>query len=181
MQNKKLKIGSIILLTLVGVGLIIFMVYYLISNKDVNKVTTDLKPSSSHANQIDQVPIKDLDIDVTLDTLPETDGVLTSLNFKEFTNLFKTRKRSILVVTKTGCSYCEDFIPKLKNVLSKLGISAYEINKSNLKKTENLGDYVVVMGTPITLIIENGNIVHSFSGSTDEQTIEAFLDLYYIR
>lgn len=181
MQNKSLKIGSVVILTLVCMGLLIFMVYYLIDNKDVNKVTTDLKPSISHANQIDQVPIKDLNIKVTLDTLPATNDVLTSLDFKEFTNLFKTSKRSILVITKTGCSYCEDFIPKLKSTLSKLGISAYELNKSNLKKNENLGDYVVITGTPITLIIENGNIVHSFSGSTDEETIEAFLDLYYLR
>ena len=163
-MNKSVQAILVSILTLVAVGLVIFTVYYLLSNKDVNKV-----------------PVKELDIKVTLDTLPNTDGILTELKYKDFTKLFQTSKRSILVVTKTGCGYCEEFLPELKSALGNLGISAYEVNMSNLDKTENIGNYLVVTGTPITYIIENGNVVHTFSGSTDAKTIEAFLDLYYVR
>lgn len=180
-KNNKLKIISVAVLTLLAVGLIVFTVYYLISNKDTNKVTTKFEEATSHAKQIDQVPIKDIDSKITLDTLPKTDGVLTKLKFQDFTKLFQTSKRSILVVTRTGCSYCEEFLPQLKNALGNLGISAYEVNMSNLGQNESLGKYIVVTGTPITYIIENGNVTHTFSGSTDTKTIEAFLDLYYIR
>ena len=86
-----------------------------------------------------------------------------------------------MVVTKTGCSYCEEFLPELKQALGNLGISAYEVNISKMGKEENIGNFLVVTGTPITYIIENGNVVHTFSGSTDTKTIEAFLDLYYVR
>lgn len=181
MKNNKIKIILVGILTLVAVFLVGFTIYYLLSNKDTNKVKTNLEATTSHANQVDQVPIKDLDIKVTLDTLPKTDGALTLLNFKDFTKLFQTNKRSVLVVTKTGCSYCEEFLPELKTALGNLGISAYEINMSNLSSDEVLGEYLVVTGTPITYIIENGNVTHTFSGSTDTKTIEAFLDLYYVR
>ena len=40
MKNNKLKIISVVVLTLLAVGLIVFTVYYLISNKDTNKVTS---------------------------------------------------------------------------------------------------------------------------------------------
>lgn len=180
-MNKSVQAILVSILTLVAVGLAIFTVYYLLSNKDVNKVTTNLEKTTSHASQVDKVPVKELDIKVTLDTLPNTDGILTELKYKDFTKLFQTSKRSILVVTKTGCGYCEEFLPELKSALGNLGISAYEVNMSNLDKAENIGNYLVVTGTPITYIIENGNVVHTFSGSTDAKTIEAFLDLYYVR
>lgn len=180
-MNKKTQVILAGILTLVAVGLIIFAVYYLISNKDVNKVTTKLESTTSHASQIDKVPVKELETNITLDTLPETNGALTSLQYKDFKKLFQTSKKSVLVVTKTGCSYCEEFLPELKTALGNLGISAYEVNMSNMGKDENIGDYLVVTGTPITYIIENGNVVHTFSGSTDAKTIEAFLDIYFVR
>lgn len=153
-MNKSVQAILVSILTLVAVGLAIFTVYYLLSNKDVNKVTTNLEETTSHASQVDKVPVKELDIKVTLDTLPNTDGILTELKYKDFTKLFQTSKRSILVVTKTGCGYCEEFLPELKSALGNLGISAYEVNMSNLDKTENIGNYLVVTGTPITYIIE---------------------------
>ncbi len=181
-MTKKIKIIIISLLSLIATGLVIYTVYYLVTNRDTDdKVTTDLEPSTSHANQIDQIPIKDLDIKVTTDTLPEVKDVITTLDYKDFTKLFTTSKRSILVVTKTGCSYCENYLPNLKQALANLGLNAYEINMSNLNTKENLGDYIVVYGTPITYIIENGNVIHTYSGLTDTKTIEAFLDLYYLR
>lgn len=180
-MNKKMQMILAGILTLVAVGLVIFTIYYLLHNKDVNKVTTNLESTTSHAAQVDKVPIKELDSKVTLDTLPETSGALTELKYKDFTKLFQTKKRSILVVTKTGCSYCEEFLPELKKALGNLGIGAYEVNISKMGKEENVGNFLVVTGTPITYIIENGNVVHTFSGSTDTKTIEAFLDLYYVR
>ena len=97
-MNKSVQVILVSILTLVAVGLAIFTVYYLLSNKDVNKVTTNLEKTTSHASQVDKVPVKELDIKVTLDTLPNTDGILTELKYKDFTKLFQTSKRSILVV-----------------------------------------------------------------------------------
>lgn len=179
---KKIQKIMIILLTLVAVGLICYTVYYLVTNKNSgDKVKTDLEPATSHASSIDQLPIKDLDIKITTDTLPVTKGIVTELNFKDFKSLFSTSKKSILVVTKTGCSYCEAFRPQFKEALSNLGLNAYEVNISNLKSNENIGEYIAVYGTPITYIIENGNVTHTYSGYADTKVIEAFLDLYYLR
>ena len=69
-MNKKTQVILAGILTLVAVGLIIFAIYYLISNKDVNKVTTKLESTTSHASQIDKVPVKELETNITLDTLP---------------------------------------------------------------------------------------------------------------
>ena len=183
-MNSKTKKIIIILLTIIALGLVIYTVYYLLKNKDSsddNTTKLNLDASVSHASQIDQIPIKDLNIKVTLDTLPEVTDVITPLDYKNFTNLFKTSKRSILVVTKTGCAYCEAFLPNLKEALTDLGLNAYEVNISNLKNNENVGDYIALYGTPTTYIIENGNVTHTFNGLTDTKTITAFLDLYYLR
>ena len=48
-MNKKTQVILAGILTLVAVGLIIFAIYYLISNKDVNKVTTKLESTTSKA------------------------------------------------------------------------------------------------------------------------------------
>ena len=65
-MNKSVQVILVSILTLVAVGLAIFTVYYLLSNKDVNKVTTNLEKTTSHASQVDKVPVKELDIKVTL-------------------------------------------------------------------------------------------------------------------
>lgn len=183
LMNNKTKKVIVIFLSLLALGLIIYTVYYLLKNNssEENAVNVNIEASESHAYQIDTIPIKDLNIKVTLDTLPEVKDVITTLDYKDFTNLFKTSKRSILVVTKTGCSYCEAFLPNLRESLTNLGINAYEVNISNLKNNENIGDFIALYGTPITYIIENGNVTHTFNGLTDTKTISAFLDLYYLR
>lgn len=182
MKNDKTKKIIIIGLIIVCVLLIGYGIYYLLTNKsEENYVNTNFEAVTSSASKIDQIPSKELDIKVTTDTLPDTDGVLTEIDYDTFKKLFTTSRRSILILTKTGCFYCEAFLPNFMKALSDMGISAYEINMSNLKTGESVYTHINVLGTPTVYIIENGNVVHTFKGNTDTETIKAFLDLYYVR
>lgn len=178
-KKKYLVVG--ILSSVAGI-LLIYGLYYILSNRTSNdEVSINLESVTSSADKVDKVPILDLDIEVTSDTLPDTDGSLTTIDFKTFKKLFTTSKRSILIITRTNCASCTVFLPIFKEALSSLGIEAYEIDLDNLSSGERVLDYIDYEGTPTTCIIENGNITHTFTGKTDKETIAAFLDLYYLR
>jgi len=179
MDKKKIILVSI--LSVIAVGLLGYGVYYLFSGDDGNTVTTDLEVVTPSANKVDQVAIRDLDIEVTNDNLPDTDGVLTEIDYETFKSLFTTSKRSILILVSNTCDNCTEYLPEVKDALGTLGIEAYEIVIDNLGVDEDITKYIAFKGTPTTYIIENGNVTHTFTGKTSSKTIQAFFDLYYLR
>ena len=41
--------------------------------------------------------------------------------------------------------------------------------------------YIYFEGTPTTFIIDQGKVSHVFNGATSKETLQAFIDLYYVR
>ena len=134
-------------------------------------------------DQLDKLEQPKNNAKVTLDTLPTLNETLTDINFKTFTNLFKTTKRSMLVVVKDGCSYCEEFIPILSEALNYYDLKMYKINLSNLSSNEygDLYSYIYFSGTPTTFIIENGEVKHVLTGVVDVETMKSFINYFYYR
>ena len=64
----------------------------------------------------------------------------------------------ILVVTRTDCSHCAVYKPKLKQVLKDYNIIGYEIatDKLSTKDKSAFNDIANVSGTPTTIFIVNG-------------------------
>lgn len=184
MKNyQKIIIG---VLLVIMVLLVFSGLYYVIVNNredDTGNVKTNI--SSIHAERgiIDSLEQPSLNIKVNLDTLPETKDTLTELKFSEFKKLFQTTKRSILLLTREGCSYCASYLPLFKEALENLEIKAYEIDIAHLsdKDYSSLSNYLNYDGTPTTYIIENGSVTHSLSGYVEKEIIVAFLDMFYLR
>ena len=63
-----------------------------------------------------------------------------------------------MVITRTDCSHCAVFKPKLKEVLSQNNIIAYEIATDKLSTNEKaeFNDIANISGTPTTIFIVDG-------------------------
>src|SRR5574344_1747309 len=191
MKNKKinknnLKFIIVMILIVIALGLIVYGVIYASKHIKEGNVLSSGELNikySGNASAIDAITLPIPSLEVNLTTLPKTTGTLTEINFATFKTLFQTNKKSILILEKTGCEYCEDFEPKFISALESNNATAYKINISNFSSSElsNLYDYVDFNGTPTTYIINNGKAIHSYSGDADSDTISAFIEYFYTR
>lgn len=184
-MNKKQKI-IIGLLLMIIVGLMIYGTYYLIKNDSSNEdfvFNTGLPVVSPSTDYIDAVEQPIPKVKISSESLPNQTDILTNLDFQDFKKLFQSKQRSILILIKDGCGYCEAFVPEAVQALEEMNLKAYSINLNDLSKSERskLVDYVYYKGTPTTYIIENGRAIHTFTGYTDKETIAAFVDMFYLR
>lgn len=184
-MNEKQK-KAIIFLGVLLVIIVCFGAFYAFKHKDDGAV---LKKGSLDAHyygskeSIDSVPQPTPNVKVNLTTSPNTKGTITEINYDTFKKLFQTSNKSILILVKDGCSFCEDFEPKVTKALKDNNAFAYKINLTKLSTDEikDIHNYVGYDGTPMTYIIQNGKATHSFSGTTEEETISAFIEYFYVR
>jgi thiol-disulfide isomerase/thioredoxin len=182
---KKVRLIIISILTILMVGLIIYNITYLFSNlkSDTDTSKLNINGLKSSKDMVDSIEQPNSQRKITLDTLPEVTDTLTEVDFTTFKKLFKTSKKSVLILEKTDCDYCIAYEPIFIEALTELEINAYKINISNLSNKDkvNIYDYLNYSGTPTVYIIENGNVTHTFEGLTDKDTTESFLDVFYLR
>ena len=83
---------------------------------------------------------------------------LVELSYKELSKKLEKKESFILVVTRTDCSHCAVYKPKLKQVLKDYNIIGYEIaaDKLSTKDKSAFNDIANVSGTPTTIFIVNG-------------------------
>lgn len=184
MDEKKQKM-ILIIFAIISVCLLGYGIFYTIKHKDDGEILTEgkIKINYSANGALDVVTQPTPNENITLKTLPETTGNLTEINLNTLKKLFQTTKKSILTLEKNGCSYCTEFEPKFIEALEENNATAYKINISNLSNDEltKLRNYVDYTGTPTTYIIENGKVSHSFTGTTDKDTISSFIEYFYVR
>ncbi len=83
---------------------------------------------------------------------------LVELTYKEFQKKLDNKDSFLLVVTRTDCSHCEAFKPKLKEILKDKDIIGYELATDKLSKDDANSfkkDYNI-SGTPTTIFIKKG-------------------------
>lgn len=90
---------------------------------------------------------------------PKTESeMLVDVSGEDFKKKIENKDSFILVVSKDGCPFCEQYYPVLISVLEKYDVTAYRINLTKLSKEEitYLNDIANVSGTPTTVFITNG-------------------------
>ena len=103
------------------------------------------------------------------------------VSLNEYLNIINKDEKSIVLVARPTCTYCQKFSPILKQAAGDMDLVINYIdtdkfseedwttfNKSLSYYTEN------EWGTPLTLIVQNGQIVDVNSGYTDLTTIKNF-------
>ena len=86
------------------------------------------------------------------------DKSLISINYKELDEKLKNKESFILVISRTDCSHCASFKPKLKTILTDNKIVAYEVATDTLSEEEEkkFKTLFTIQGTPTTVFITKG-------------------------
>lgn len=104
-------------------------------------------------------------------------------NFQEFESVLAEQSTVMLVFGKTGCQYCQKYIPELEKVLDEQDVDIYYINASQLSE-EDLDSVMHSgltvpgkcnssgvdrpiskgFGTPLSLIVESRSTVDCIRG-----------------
>lgn len=99
----------------------------------------------------------------------------------EYLELINGSEKSIVLVARPTCSYCEAFAPILSEAKDELGLTINYIDTDKFSDddwtTFNASlDYLSEnkWGTPLTLIVQNGEVVDVNQGYVELETIETF-------
>lgn len=152
---KVLKVLGIILIVLALIGVAIGSSYLKNDEKSNNNVTSQ---------------------GVTLET-----AGFKSVSVDEYLELLNGSEKSIILVARPTCSFCEKFTPILKQAKDDMNLTVNYVNTDNFTsddwtKFEGSLDYFSneEWGTPLVLIVQNGEAVAVNSGYVELDTIKEF-------
>lgn len=114
-------------------------------------------------------------------------GELIKLNYNEITKKIDNQEDFILVVSKSTCSHCATYKPKLKKIAKDYKIKIYYIdydNESQENQDKLLKNLNLDGSTPITLFIKEGketSVLNRLEGDlSSTKVIEKFKKMGFI-
>ena len=159
--KKALGITSIVLLVALVIGASVG-VSHMDKTKSDNKTTTTESSSDSSQTALEQAGFNKVSID-------------------EYLNLIKSSDKQIILIARPTCGYCEKFTPILKQAMEDMNLTINYVNTDNFSsddwsKFQNSFDYLASneWGTPLTLIVQNGEIVDKNNGYVELDAIKEF-------
>lgn len=80
------------------------------------------------------------------------------LTFNELESKLDNQDSFTLIITQTGCSHCEAYLPVVQNVSNKYKVDFYVLNRTNISDEERtkLKNIANISGTPTTLFYTSG-------------------------
>lgn len=83
---------------------------------------------------------------------------LIDMTIKDLESKINTKETFVLVISQTGCSHCEQYLPELEHALQDVNINAFVLNvtKLNKEETNQLATYISYSGTPTTIFFIEG-------------------------
>lgn len=102
---------------------------------------------------------------------------LKSISYSNLTEKIENNETFFFVVIRDGCSHCENFVPKVEEVLDEYNIVGYKLNYSELSKDEDELFYnkFGVDSTPTTIFIKEGKEVSLLQRIEGNVTKEKFI------
>ena len=115
------------------------------------------------------------------ETVALEEAGFNEVTLDEYLDLVNGQDKSIILVARPTCSYCEAFAPILSEAKDDLGLTVNYIDTDKFSSddwttfNESL-DYLSEneWGTPLTLIVQNGEVVDANNGYVELDTIKAF-------
>ena len=108
---------------------------------------------------------------------------LHEITYSEYDDMVKNGDAFVVVIERTTCGYCQEYMPLMEEVANEQKIAVTYINTDNLTEEEfNLlsttNKYLKKnqWGTPTTLFMLGDRIVDSIGGYVGKDSIEAFFD-----
>ena len=107
---------------------------------------------------------------------------LHEITYGKYEEMVKNGDAFVVVIERTGCSYCQMYMPIMEEVANEQKIAVTYINTDNLTEDEmtklsTTNKYLKKnqWGTPTTLFMLGDRIVDSIGGYVEKDSIEAFL------
>jgi len=105
------------------------------------------------------------------------------ITYDEYEKMVNNGDAFIVVIERTGCGYCQQYMPLIEEVANEKKIAITYINTDNLSEEEfnklsTTNKYLKrnEWGTPTTLFMLGDRIVDSIGGYVDKDSILAFID-----
>lgn len=102
---------------------------------------------------------------------------LISLTYKEYNAKIENNESFVLLIWKTGCTHCEDFEPKLKEIIKEYNLDVYSIDTSKLDSDEyaKLENKTFLTGTPTLAVFDEGKYKTRLVGDKKKDQVIKFL------
>ena len=108
---------------------------------------------------------------------------LHEITYKEYEKMVENGDAFIVIIERTGCSYCQQYMPLVEEVANEKKIAITYLNTDNLSeedmnKLSTTNKYLKrnEWGTPTTLFMLGDRILDSIGGYVEKSSIESFID-----
>ena len=108
---------------------------------------------------------------------------LTSITYEEYDELIKKEEPFIVIIERTGCHYCELYMPIAEEVAKEKNVAIYYINTDTLTEEQmtalsTSNEYLSSKewGTPTTLLLKGTKALDSIGGYVEANKLKEFLE-----
>lgn len=130
-------------------------------------------------------PIKNNELYVEEEKVVETvtlqEAGFNELSLERYMELITSSEKNIILVARPTCSFCEKFSPILKQAADELKLTINYINTDEFSSDDwntfsNSLEYLSTedWGTPLTLIVQNKEVIDSNNGYVELESIKSF-------
>ena len=95
--------------------------------------------------------------------------------------MYKQENNNVIIITRTGCKYCEIAKPLLQKIAKEYDLNIYDLNTANFTEEDKdnfLASNEVFQesfGTPYLMIVNNESMIANQQGVTDYEHYVIFL------
>ena len=113
-------------------------------------------------------------------------GKLEKINYKTVKEKMSKKEDFVLIVSRTDCSHCISYKPKVKQIAEDYNLTIYYIDYDDEKnKDKFLEEFNLDGSTPITLFIKNGkqtSVLNRLEGDLEtDKVIERLKKMNFIK
>lgn len=115
--------------------------------------------------------------------LSGTDTGLVKIDYNSYESKIQNEENFIVIIERTGCGYCESYMPIVETVANDLSIPVYYIDIADLTEEEYyaLEDSNTYLkrenwGTPTTLLMSGKTVVDSIGQYVEEYEFREFIN-----
>lgn len=85
---------------------------------------------------------------------------LIEISYEEYQTKIENQESFILYIGSTTCTHCQEFKPRLEDVVAAYDLDVYYLDIYKLDKEQSayIWDASKINGTPEVMFVENGNI-----------------------
>lgn len=105
------------------------------------------------------------------------------ITYTQYEDMVNNGEAFIVVIERTGCGYCQKYMPLVEEVANEKKIAINYINTDNLSEEEfnklsTTNKYLKrnEWGTPTTLFMLGDRVIDSIGGYVEKDSIESFID-----